>query len=249
MLLAGAIAATLALPAVARADVVTLSKLEPITSDPGSGSIHPASIYPSTITTAPAGTINDINVAVSVQHANPDDLDVALMSPNGTAVHLFSDACANDSESQTLRFDDDANIGFLPNLSVCNQAFTYAPTNHDGDDTAPGVETDIYSPPGPDDLTLNALSFFDGGPSAGSWRLFVMDDTTGNGGTISAWELTLDFTPPAPPANPGNPNPPATPVTPGGAGKPKCKKKKKKQGPKSATVSAKKGCGKKKKKG
>ena len=240
-MLVAAIAAVLALPAVAQGAVVTLSKIESINSNAGSGSIHPASVYPST-QTGPAGTVNDVNVAVSVSHANPDDLDVALVSPNGTAVHLFSDACGADSESQVLRFDDDANAGFLSNLGPCNQALTYAPSNYDGDDTA-GVETDLYPAPGPDE-TLNALSFFDGGPSAGSWRLFVVDDTTGNGGTISAWELTLDFTPPAGPANPGNPTPPVTPAD----GKPKCKKKKKKGNPKSATVAAKKGCKKKKRK-
>jgi subtilisin-like proprotein convertase family protein len=237
-LLAAAVAAALALPAAAQGDVVTLSKLESINSDPGSGSIHPASIYPST-QTGPAGTVNDVNAAVSVDHDNPDDLDVALVSPNGTAVHLFSDACGSDSESQVLRFDDDANAGFLSDLGPCNQALTYAPSNYDGDPT-PTVETDIYSPPGPAGLTLNALSSFDGGPSAGAWRLFVMDDLMGNGGTISAWELTLDFTPPATPATPGTPTPPVKP-----AGKGKCKKKKKK--PK-GTAAAKKGCKKKKRK-
>lgn len=234
LLLAGAIAAVLALPAAAQGDVVTLSKIESINSNAGSGSIHPASIYPST-QTGPAGTVNDVNVAVSVSHANPDDLDVALVSPDGTFVHLFSDACGADSESQVLKFDDEASV-FLSDLGPCNQALSFKPSNFDGDPTA-GVETDIYSPPAPAGLTLNALSSFDGGPSAGAWRLFVMDDTTGNGGTISAWELTLDFTPPATPANPAAPTDP----------KPKCKKKKK-SNPKSATAAAKKGCKKKKRK-
>ncbi len=249
LLLAAAIGAVLMLPAVAQAAVVTLSQNEGgsgIIFTAGDPSIHPADVYPSTIT-GPAGTVNDVNASVQESHANPDDLDVALVSPNGTAVHLFSDACGADADFQTLRFDDDASVGFLSNPGPCDQSLTYSPSNFDGDPGA-GVETDIYSPPGPDGATtLNALSFFDGGPSGGSWRLFGMDDATGNGGSITSWSLTLDFTPPEPepepepPATPVTPAPPVTP--PADAPQPKCKKKK----PKGKASAKKKGCKKKKK--
>ena len=112
-------------------------------------------------------------------------------------------------------------------------------SNYDGDNTA-GVETDIYSTTAVDGAaTLNALSFFNGGPSGGQWRLFTMDDTTGNGGSISGWSITLDFTP-TPVTTPPTTTPPTTTPpgqttgTPGkkkgckkGKGKKKgCKKKK-----------------------
>ena len=115
------------------------------------------------------------------------------VSPNGTAVRIQSDACAADASLHTLTFDD-ANSSFLSNDGLCPSAGNpYDVTNHDG--TGVG-EVDIYSTTAVDGAsTLNALSFFNGGPSGGAWRLFTMDDTTNNGGSISGWSITLDFTP------------------------------------------------------
>ena len=222
--------ALLAIPTTASADTVTLSNGDGIAFAALDPSIHPGEPFPSVIT-GPAGTINDVNVGLSESHANPDDLDVALVSPNGTAVHLQSDACAGDvSVNRPLAFDD-ASAAFLSNNGNCPSASNpYDVSNFDGDNTA-GVETDIYSTPAVDGAaTLNALSFFDGGPSGGAWRLFTMDDTTGNGGSISGWSITLDFTPP-PPVTPEIPVVPPTPTCPKGKKlkNGKCVKKKKKK--------------------
>jgi subtilisin-like proprotein convertase family protein len=217
----------MALPAAARADTVTLSQDEGgsgISFLAGSPSNTPGDVYPSTIN-APAGTVNDVNVNVSEAHAFPDDLDVALVSPNGIAVFLFSDACGSDNEFQTLRFDDSA-FAFLSNAGPCVQSQTHLVSNYDGPDP--------YPAPGPASGTMNQLSFFNGGPSGGAWKLFATDDTTGNGGSITGWTMILDYTPPSSGTAGG---------TAGGTPKKKCKKKKKK---KRAAVAKK--CKKKKKK-
>jgi subtilisin-like proprotein convertase family protein len=225
--------ALLAVPASAGADTATLSQNEGgngiqfAAADP---TFHPADVYPSTIT-GPAGTVNDINVSVQVAHTTLDDLDVGLVSPNGTWVHLFSDACGTDAGIHNLKFDDAA-AGFLSDAGPCDQTPFYKPSNYNF-----MGEADIYSPPAPATTTLNALSFFNGGPSGGAWRLFGMDDLTGSGGSIGVWSITFDFTPtPA-----VTPTPTPTPVpTPAPS---KCKKKKK--GKRSAASAA---CKKKKKK-
>jgi subtilisin-like proprotein convertase family protein len=216
--------------------------------------IHPGDPYPSTVT-GPAGTVNDVNAFLQVNHNLVDDLDVALVSPNGTAVHLMSDACGDDDGFNNLTFDDEGGVGFLSNLGPCTAPQTYFVSNYDGDDGA-GTETDIYSPPGPDGAsTLNSLSFFDGEPSGGAWRLFGMDDKTGDGGAITGWSITLDFTPTPvtpPPTTPPTTTPPGNPTSPvnpaGNIRKRKCKKKQKQAVPKSAEAAKKKKCKKKKKK-
>jgi subtilisin-like proprotein convertase family protein len=206
-----ALAATLALPAAVSADTVTLTNNDGIQFTAADPSVHPGDPFPSTIT-GPAGTVNDVNVGVGQTHASPDDLDVALVSPNGTAVHLQSDACQLDANVfRPLTFDDAATLNLSDAGNCLSANNPYKPSNY-------GEAIDIYTAPGPQAGTLNALSFFNGGPSGGAWRLFTMDDTTGNGGSITGWSITLDFTPPAAPA------PPAPPPT-----KKKCKKKKKKK--------------------
>lgn len=218
--------AFVAVPASASADTVTLSQNEGgngIVFAPGDPSIHPADIYPSTIT-GPAGTVNDVNVSVTVNHANPADLDVQLVSPAGTGVFLFSDTCGNDAGFNVLKFDDAASL-FLP-TGLCDASQTYDVTNQNG------MDSDIYSAPAPATLPLNALSNFNGQASGGGWKLFGMDDTTLNGGAITTWSITFDFTP-TPPVTPEIPVVPPTPVPTCPKGKKlkngKCVKKKKKK--------------------
>jgi subtilisin-like proprotein convertase family protein len=222
---------TLALPAVAGANTVTLTQDQSgsgINFDFASPANTAGDVYPSTIN-GPAGTVNDVNISVQEQHASPDDLDIALVSPNGTAVHLVSDACGSDNQLQTLQFDDSAEQ-FLSDLGPCDQSLTYRPSNY-------GEVPDPYPAPGPAAGTLASLSSFNGGPSTGAWKLFATDDTMGNGGQITVWTMTLDYTPAAP-TNP-TPAPSTNPTTPAT----RCKKKKKK---KHSAASAK--CKKKKKK-
>jgi subtilisin-like proprotein convertase family protein len=217
-------------PAAARADTVTLSQDEGgfgINFNSMSPSNTAGDVYPSTIN-GPEGTVNDVNVSVVEQHTNLDDLDVALVSPNGTAVHIFSDACGDDDDFQTLRFDDSA-FPFLPDPNPCNQSLTYKVSNY-------GEIPDPYPAPGPTGGTMNQLSFLNGGPSGGAWRLFATDDTTGNGGQIGGWTMTLDYTPPS--SGTAGSTPGSTPTK-------KCKKRKKKT--QSAAVAKKKKCKKKKK--
>ncbi len=226
--LAIATAALLAVPTSASADTVTLTQdeggfgIDFAALDPD---FHPGDPYPSTIT-GPAGTVNDINVTAQVNHGNPGDLDVQLVSPAGTGVFLFSDTCNADLDVFNNLSFDDASTMTLPS-GPCDASQTYDVTNQ-----APNP--DIYSPPAPAALPLNALSFFNGQPSGGAWRLFGMDDTMNAGGKITTWSITFDFTPPAatpPAAAPITSPAPAPIVCPKGKKlkKGKCVKKKKRK--------------------
>jgi hypothetical protein len=193
LLSTAALVACLALPVLARADTISLGQ------DHGGAGIDfggagPGSQYPSTIV-APTGRVIDIDVAVLEQHANPSNLDVALVNSAGTAVHLFSDACNLDSENQLLRFDDDAAFS-LPELGNCDQSLIYQPTNH-------AENPDPYPAPGPVG-TLGSLTQFEGGPSGPTWNLFTVDDQQTGDGEIHNWTMELEYDP-----NPGStaPNP------------------------------------------
>ncbi len=223
----------LALPAMASAATVTLSggQVDFTAGDPSNTPGTPYGTGAAAVT-GPAGTINDVNINIQESHANPDDLDVAVVTPNGTPLATMSDACGADAEFQTLRFDQDAFPMLLSDGGPCIQALIYQPSNY-------GEVPDPYPAPGPAAQTLTSLDAPNGGPSGGTWRLFATDDTTGNGGSITSWSVELDYTPTPATTPPGNP---ASPINPAGnIRQRKCKKKKKR-----AAVAKKKKCKKKK---
>ena len=230
-----AITAALALPAAAQADVVTLSNSNPINF--GDGLPNAGSLYPSVIS-GPVGTVNDIDVSVAEVHSNPDDLDVALVSPAGTAITIFSDACGNDGTAHTLVFDDAAATspsGNGPCDDSPHRVVNFTPN------------PDSYQNPGPATVDASPLSIFNGGPSEGAWQLFAVDDSSNNGGAITGWSMTFDFTPPPADGVPSGNTPPGNPTSPinpaGNVRKRKCKKTQKTAG---AQIAKKKKCKKKK---
>ena len=228
-----AITAALALPAAAQADVVTLSNPSAINFD--NGLPNAGSLFPSVIN-GPEGTVNDVNVSVTEVHNLLDDLDVALVSPNGTAITLFSDSCGPETTANTFSFDDASSLT-LPNTGGnCDDSQVYRVTNN-----APNP--DSYQLPGPPSTVDGSLAPFNGGPSGGEWKLFGVDDSSNNGGAITNWTLTLDYTPPPGPPATAPPGNPASPVNPAGnVRKRKCKKKQKA----GAEIAKKKRCKKKK---
>src|SRR5262249_59597253 len=65
------------------------------------------------------------------------------------------------------------------------QLFTqsYQPTNVGGGDTFPA--------PAPAPSGGSALSVFNGTDPNGIWSLYIVDDTSGDGGSITGWTLTM----------------------------------------------------------
>lgn len=137
----------------------------PQTIPTGPGSI------PSTLTVpGGAGRIATLEVAVDLTHNFMTDVDLALTSPEGHEVGLFSDVGSTAAGSNTalnVVFDDTA---ALPINYTTNNAVTgmrLAPENTFG------------------------LFLFDGQAASGTWTLTAYDDNATEGGTINNWSIRV----------------------------------------------------------
>jgi subtilisin-like proprotein convertase family protein len=113
----------------------------------------------------------------SIAHTRSSDLDVTLTSPAGTDVTLTTDNGSSfDDVFAPVTWQDGTNeLGQVPYL------------NNDG------MTTDrLYSDGGAASLTPEEpLSAFIGENPNGTWTLTVSDDTSGEGGTLQPWALTI----------------------------------------------------------
>jgi len=142
-----------------------------------------ASPYPSRINFSGVnGTINNVIVTlINLNHTWTADIDVLLVSPTGGALLLCSDAGTGPGNNLTLTFSDAA-AAVLPTTALSSG--TYKPTDYAPADTFPAP-----APAGPYALTLSS---FNGSSPNGFWSLYVVDDGTGDQGSISGgWSLTL----------------------------------------------------------
>jgi hypothetical protein len=144
-----------------------------------------ARTYPSVIQGPADGVIFAVSVILhNVTHSCFQDLDIALVGPDDTAVTLMSDVggCTSLDDTRTLVFSEG---GFpLPESSVTADGGSYGPTN------GTGGWADSYPSPMPTSVFASDLTAFKGKSTAGSWRLFVVDDTGNNRGEI---QVTLAF--------------------------------------------------------
>lgn len=144
---------------------------------PGTGTSGNASPYPHTVNLeAPLGLITDVNIVLSgVTHSFPDDMDIAVVSPDGDSAILMSDACGGDDVTNFFwRFDDEA-AALMADGGTCFPV-NNRPSNYGAGDTWPA--------PGPGAVTNTLLSTFDGEAAIGVWSLFALDDVGGDGGFI-----------------------------------------------------------------
>jgi subtilisin-like proprotein convertase family protein len=147
---------------------------------PDSGS---AATYPSQLTfSGEVGPVLDVNVQLhGIQHGFLDDLDIMLVGPGGQNVLLMSDAGGGAAAGLSLLFDDDVPSS-LPDSTVPAYG-NYRPTNYGSGDAFPAPA------PAP---TGHALSVFDGTDPNGVWQLFIVDDSAGQSGTLTAgWTLVV----------------------------------------------------------
>ncbi len=152
------------------------------------GAAAPAKPYPASVnaTPLPTGVISDVNVALGgLTHTFPADLDVLVVSPEGTAVLLASDTCGGtDVANRTWTFDDEASAD-LPAASnaTCDSNLTVRPTNVNAGDTFPA--------PAPAPPYATSLSAFDGQTGNGAWQAYVVDDSPNDGGSIKNIAITV----------------------------------------------------------
>jgi hypothetical protein len=145
----------------------------------GTAAPYPSEIQISGMTGLISGVIVDLG---NFSHTAPDDVDVLLVAPSGRSLVLMSDAGGNNAASGLgITFDDLAPANLPDNAPLASDSFK--PTNFEPGDTfpAPAVAPNI-----------NSLSGFVGSTPNGTWKLYVVDDTGANAGSIAGgWSITL----------------------------------------------------------
>lgn len=159
--------------------------------------------YPSNIfVTGLSGQVTEVSASLrGVSHTEPQDLDVLLSGPTpATNVILLSDAGGQAQVSDLdLVFDDEA-AGAAPTPLTSG---TFRPTDLD-----PDAQVDAFPAPAPSLSGATALSTFDGASANGTWSLWVVDDATGDTGSISdGWCLTITSQSPTTTVLTSTPNP------------------------------------------
>lgn len=136
------------------------------------------------------GVVGKVTVTLDgLLHTRPDDIDLMLVSPQGTKVMLMSDAGSgfNFNANMVITFDDDA-PDYLPSATGIISG-TYRPTNNNN------LIPDYFPLPAPFGPVEDTLSAFNGENPQGVWRLFLVDDLPGYMGLINhGWSLDLTIT-------------------------------------------------------
>jgi subtilisin-like proprotein convertase family protein len=180
--------------------------LQQVTSVSGSIYTNPGSIAINDFTTATpysdnilvsglAGTITKVTLALnSFSHTFPGDVDMLLIGPNGAQFVFMSDAGTGSTPGANLTFDDAA-ASLLPSSGALATG-TFKPTNYNLGDTFPsttaGTVTSDATNSAASAGTATFASKFNGASPNGVWRLYIVDDGTGETGAVSGgWSLNF----------------------------------------------------------
>lgn len=162
---------------------------------PTSGATGLSTPYPATavVSGLPTSAVTVTKVTITGTHTWNNDMDVLLQSPSGQNVIIMSD-CGNDTNGEdftgTYNFVDG---GALMVNTGGNVAGTYACTNLGGGGGAiAGVDQWPAPGPGTSPVASTLLSSF-GGNMNGTWNLYVVDDTSIDGGSITAWSIEFTY--------------------------------------------------------
>ena len=140
-----------------------------------------------------AGPISDVDVTLNgFSHGAANDVDLLLVGPSGANLVLFSDPGMAPSpwsraNNATVTFDDAAPAG-VPQSGTITGTVSYRPTDIDAGE--PGA--DSFPAPAPAPGSATTLRTFTGTTPNGTWSLYVVDDATGDSGSIAGgWSVTI----------------------------------------------------------
>jgi subtilisin-like proprotein convertase family protein len=176
---------------------VTFSNANAIVMNDSMAPPTAAALYPSSITVA--GLAGQLVTKATVtlygfSHGFPSDVDILLIGPQGQKSIVMANAGGQNRYSVTnltLTLDDDA-ASTLPIYTQLGSG-TFKPTNGYAALSYPNLPFEFPSPaPAGNSNSPTALSVFKNTDPSGTWKLFVVDDASGDSGTIAGgWTLTL----------------------------------------------------------
>lgn len=172
---------------------VTVTNSTPLTI-PSVGASTP---YGTTVNVAGLSGNKKIKLELTgFSHTFPGDVDVLLVGPGGQKFIVMSDAVSS-SAAQTnanIILKDNA-VNLLPASGSVNMNGEWKPTNHTatGDNFPAPAPAAPYESPAPGGSATFASVFGPGGAAMnGTWTLYVVDDASGDGGSLAGWKLTFE---------------------------------------------------------
>ncbi len=169
--------------------------------NPGAITIHDnnsiSTPYPSRIfgpTTG--GSITSLTLTLnSLSHTDVQDVDMLLIGPLGQKFVVLSDVGAGAANNITLTLADAAG-SLLPTAGALSSG-TFKPTNgtNSSESAFPNTPAGTINHPAPTGIATFG-SIYAGTNPTGTWRLYVLDDTGSDGGSVAGgWCLnfTLDL--------------------------------------------------------
>jgi subtilisin-like proprotein convertase family protein len=157
----------------------------------GQSDPYPAQIVVSNV----AGVVTNLKVTLTgITHTFPDDIDILLMSPSGKGLILMADAgggLANGLNNVTITLDDaaatvipDTNKITAGSYRCGNYAAGWDPFPQYQFSANPLIPFGVYT-------NNTTLAAFNGENPNGIWSLYVVDDSSGDVGTIKGWSLNI----------------------------------------------------------
>jgi hypothetical protein len=159
------------------------------------GLVGPANTYPAVVNVSGVGgTVTKVTLTV-IDLNGSEDLDMALVGPNGAKVMLLSDTCTTKSpEHATWTFEDAALFPVSEFSCPLNATGSVKPSDYGN----PALDSFVVGG-GPAGPFGNSLAAFNGISPNGEWKLYLLDDTEGRVGfELRAFTLNLEIEP-APP--------------------------------------------------
>ena len=124
------------------------------------------------IVPAGAGIIRDLDISLDIAHSFDGDLDVTLTHvPTGITMTLFGDV-GGTNEGFVIRLNDEAGT----DIAMASNA------------KLDGAISGVFNPQG-----VSLLSIFDNLDASGEWRLSIVDDSSGDFGTLFNWSLHITY--------------------------------------------------------
>jgi subtilisin-like proprotein convertase family protein len=170
---------------------VTFTNATPLTI-PDSGASAP---YGTTITASGLTGGKKIKLELTgLTHSFPGDLDILLVGPGGQKFIVMSDVGGSTGQTNANVALKDGAANLLPVTASGDLTGEWKPTN--------SLSGDIFPPPAPGSpyseaapagaATFTSVFGVDGAAMNGTWTLYVVDDTSGDSGSLAGWRLTFE---------------------------------------------------------